>query len=39
MSTVIKTLKDKLGNVVLPRTRTTAITMGTGTTLRMQACS
>ena len=37
MSTYIKTLKDKLGNVVLPRTRTTAITMGDGTTTLEQA--
>ena len=37
MSTVIKTLKDKLGNIVLPRTRTSAITMGDGTTTLEQA--
>ena len=37
MSTVIRTLKDKMGNIVLPRTRTSAITMGDGTTTLEEA--
>jgi hypothetical protein len=39
MSTFIKTLKDAAGNILLPRTRSTAVTMTDGTTVEDKIAS